>query len=187
MANARTLRGSTLVVIAWVLLQKRRQDGAADKCTYKHVSVGGCVALAIALRSLTIRTPTISRLSKSSHGADDEKRDRIDRRLPSKLELVLWRQRSCIGDVGDVKIRNDAEHPLLLLLLDLHVREFNGRQFDAHLRRLSSESQRHERGDVGFFRLQGPGKILRGETRGRNYELEGPRSDVGEGESSIVV
>ena len=41
-------------------------------------------------------------------------------------------ERSRIGDVGDIEIWDEAEHTLLLLLLDLLLRHFDLRDLDPH-------------------------------------------------------
>src|SRR6516225_4793166 len=100
---------------------------------------------------------------------------------------MFRRERSSIGNVTDVKIRNDAEHTLLLLLLDLHIRKFIWRKFDVHFGHLGGNGQHDQWGDVGLPGTQNPGEVLRGETRRRNRKLEGAWSNIEKGELSIVV
>src|SRR5260370_16467267 len=117
----------------WILFQERWQDGASDDRACNKVPVGGAIALCIALCALSISTEIISRLLNPRNDPIHSERDRIHCRLPGKLELLLGGERNCIVDVADIEIWNEAEHTLLLLILDLILSHFAPSGYDPHL------------------------------------------------------
>ena len=95
-----------------------------------------------------------------------------------------------MGVVGDVKIRNDAEHTLPLFVLDLGFADFDAGKCDLHVGDIGGDRQGDLRDEVDFSWVQGSRRGLRGETRRGNCELESTGSYVGKGEfplSPVVI
>src|SRR6202000_2565697 len=127
----------SLVEITWVLFQERRQYGASQVRADNNVAIGCGISFCVTLRALSVTAEVISCLRSSGNSADRNEREWIRGRLPSKLELLFRRESDGIGGITDVEIRDDAEHALLLLVLDLHFCQFDLRETDGHLRHLS--------------------------------------------------
>jgi hypothetical protein len=72
------LAAGALVEIARILFQDGRQDGTADVGANDKVTVGGAVALCVALRALSIATEIVLRLFNSRDDAIHCKTNRID-------------------------------------------------------------------------------------------------------------
>src|SRR5215813_12392565 len=121
--NPGPLAASPSVVVAWILLEQRRHDGATNKRSPENVGVSRSEALRVPLRSLPVVMPAICGLVNTSQHPDSDKRDRIRGGFPGQLEFVFRRERSRIIAVGDIEIRDQAKHSLLFLFLDLLGRE----------------------------------------------------------------
>ena len=160
-----SLATGSFIEVAWILFEKRRHYRPSDKRCGKNVGVGCAVAFSISLRSLSVSAPTISGLANPGQNPDPEKRGRIASRFPRKLELVFCRERSRIRFVADLEVRDDPEHALLFLFLDLHVCQFLLRESNVHLSYLSGDDQHNERSDGGFSRLQSSREALGFEAR----------------------
>src|SRR6266481_5424434 len=185
--NPRALRASSPVVVARILLQHSRQDGAANKGSSKNVAVGSAETLGIALRALTVSAPAVSRLIEPGHDTDRGERHRVGRRLPGKRELMSWRERCSVGYIADVKIRYEAEYALLLLILYLRVGDLLGGKGDAHFGHLGGKNQSDQRGDIGLSGMDVPGERLRGQAFRADREMERPWSDIGEKELPVFI
>ena len=72
------LAAGALVEIARILFQDGRQDGTADVGANHKVTVGGAVALRVALRALSIAAEIVLRLFNSRDDAIHCKTNRID-------------------------------------------------------------------------------------------------------------
>src|SRR5260370_15971321 len=119
----RSLTPASLIEITWVLLQERRQYGSSDIRACNNVRVGSAVALSITLCALSISAEIVLRLLNSRNRSGHSEADRVHGSFPRKLALLLRAQRHCVAVVADIPIGNDAEHPLLLLRLDLIFRQ----------------------------------------------------------------
>ncbi len=89
--------------------------------------------------------------------------------------------------VAHIEIWNDAEHPLFLLSPYLIFRHFGPCGDDMYFSDSRSKSHRDLRDSVILPRPQDCDRCLHREARRRDGELEGPGSDVGKGELTIVV
>src|SRR4029077_15546105 len=134
-----------------------------------------------------IAAEIILSLLNSSDDGDHSEGDGIDRHPPGKLELLPGIEGNCMVVVGDIEIWNDTEHPLFLLILDLLFGHIGRGEGDIHFRDRGRYGQRHRRYHVNLSRVEGSGKCLRREARGRNCELERTGREVGKGELSVVT
>ena len=64
------------------------------------------------------------------------------------------------------------------LLLNLHIRKIIRRQSHVHLGHLGGNHQHDQRSVIGLSRVQGSGKIPRGETLRCDRQLKGSRSNI---------
>src|SRR5271166_3447807 len=185
--NPGSLAAGSFVEVARILLEKRWHHRATDKRSRKNIGVSRPVALCIALHTLSVRAPTVRRLVNSRQHPDPGKRDRVARRFPGKLKLLFGAERSGISVVADKEIRDEPEHPLLLLFLDLHLCQFLRRESHAHLGYLDRDDQHDQWSDVGFSGFENPGEVLRRKTRRGNCDLKWPWSYIREREQPILV
>src|SRR5712672_3772569 len=93
--NPRSNTSGSLIKISWVLLQKRRQYGTADKRACNQIGVRRAVTLCISLRTLPISTESVCRLLNSRNACSHAKSDGINDLFPGQLELLLRLQRNC--------------------------------------------------------------------------------------------
>src|SRR5882672_1382707 len=117
--NPRSNASGSLVKIARILLQERRQYGIPDKGACNQVGVRGAVALSIPLCALPISTESVCSLLNSRNSCSHAKADGINDLFPGELELLFRLLRNCIIFIGDVEIGNDAQHTLFLFILNL--------------------------------------------------------------------
>jgi hypothetical protein len=115
-----------LVEVAWILVQKRWQYGAADHDVGKAVGIGRTEALAVTLRILAAVGIVCCLIDAGKRGYADDG-NRIEEDPGGELELQLRGKRSGIVMVDDVEIGNDAENALLLFGLDLLGGDLLGR------------------------------------------------------------
>jgi hypothetical protein len=127
-----SLAAGSFVEVAWILFKNRRHYRPSDKRCGKNVGVRCAEAFSIPLRSLSVSAPTISGLVDPRQNPNPDKRGRVASRFPRKLELVFCRERSRIRFVADLEVRDDPEHALLFLFLDLHVCQFLLRESNVH-------------------------------------------------------
>src|SRR5271167_1037006 len=95
-----------------------------------------------------------------------------------------------MGDVGDIKIWDDADDPLLLLNFDLlfrYLRYFRAGKMDLDIRDIPGNGQGDLRDGVDLSRKQGSRKGLRGKAWRGDGELKSAGSDVGEREFAIAA
>src|SRR5271155_4757211 len=92
-----------------------------------------------------------------------------------------------MGVVGDIEIGNDAEHSLLLFVVNLRFGDFDGGECDLHIGDIGSDRQRDSRNEVDFSRRQDSRRGLWGEARRRNGELKSAGSHVGKGKLAVVA
>ena len=78
--------------------------------------------LEIALRSWPISLESIRRLFNSGQGGNSHDREGIPRGLPGKAELLLRVERERVAVVAHVEIWKYTEDALLLLFLNLYIR-----------------------------------------------------------------
>src|SRR6266704_5274807 len=123
--NPRSFTAGSLIEITRILFQQRWQNRASDQCARSRVGVGCPVALCVSLCALAISAEVILCLLYSGDSPCQSKVDWIHQLLPGKFEFLFRRERSCIGDVAHIEIRNEAERTLLLLFLDLLFRYFD--------------------------------------------------------------
>src|SRR5271157_2855249 len=185
--NPRSSATGSLVEVAWILFEEGRQYSASDERTGNDVTVRCTEALRVAFCALPVCSELVRRLVNSGHEANPHKGERVDNRPPGKLELQLRRERSRIGDVADKEIWNEAEHTLLLLLLNLLCRHLDLRECYPHFRHGGGNIQHDLGQNVSLSRAQGYGERLGLETRRRNCELKGPRREIAKGELPIVA
>ena len=119
--------------------------------------------------------------------ANDCEGDWIDGRLPGQLEFLPRGEGKRMGIVGDIEIWNDAEHALLLFILDLRLGHFGAGKGDLHIGNIGSNGQCDLRDDMDLSRMQDSGGGLRREARRRDCELERSGSDIGKGKLPIVA
>jgi hypothetical protein len=105
--NARAFAASALIEIAWILFQERGENGASDQGAANVVSVRSAIALCIALRALSVSAKIVVGLLQAGSGGSQPEGDGVYDGLPCKLELLLGCERSGIGDVADIEIRNE--------------------------------------------------------------------------------
>ncbi len=182
-----SFRAGSSIKIAWILFQQRCQHSAIDKRTYENVAVSCAETSRIACRTLPVPTPSICRLVNSRKGGHAHDGNGIRNRLPGKDELLLWSERGGIGEIVDIEIWNDAEHPLLLLLLNLYLRYFGFRKPDPHFRSGGRNRQHDLRHNVSLSRIQDPRDDFGLESWRRNCELERSRNDIGKGEFPVIA
>src|ERR1700720_208098 len=185
--SPRTVAACSFIEVARILFQKRRQNCAADERAGDEVREPGGVALSVTLRALPVSAEGVLRLLDAGNRANQYERDGIGRGLPGQLEFLPGPQRDGVGIVGDVEIREHAEHALLFLLLNLDFRQFLERRRDPHFHDGGGELQFHHRDDVDFAGMQDAGNCLRGETRRGNRELKCAGRNVGESELAIAI
>src|ERR1700722_10305235 len=125
MANSGTGRACSLIEVARVLVQKRWQYGAADQDVGKTIG-GGCA------KTLSICPPTlaviqaVSSLPSSGDQQDSGSGNWICGDFQGQLELHSRGQWCWVALIRNVKVRNDSEHALLLLSLELLSCDLNG-------------------------------------------------------------
>src|SRR5262249_20319623 len=158
--NPGSMAARSFVVVAWILLEKRRHDGAADKGGGENVSVSRSIPLCITLRSLPVVMPAICGLVYPSQDADSGERDRISCGFPGQLEFVFRSERSRIIAVSDIEIRDQAKDPLFFLFFDLSGRELIWR-YNSHLGNLSGNDQYDYRREISFSRSKRYRQLLR--------------------------
>ena len=107
--HSRTHGAGSLVEIAWILFEERREDSASDKGAGDQVGVCCAIAFAVALRALTVPRKGVRGLLDAGDDAGYSEGDWIDRGFPGELEFLLARERSRMRDVADVEIRDNAE------------------------------------------------------------------------------
>src|SRR5262249_1725980 len=112
----------SFVEITWILFQKRWQYGASNKCSRDRVSIGCTEPLGITVPSLPVTGARISRLCNSRKSSDSHESKGICCWLPSKPELLARVERQRFAIVTHIKIWNEAEDALFLLLLNLILR-----------------------------------------------------------------
>ncbi len=137
--------------------------------------------------ALSISAEIVLRLLNSRNRSGHSEADRIHGSFPRKLELLLRAQRNCVVVVAHIEIGNDAEHPLLLLRLDLIFRHFDPCGDDTHFSDSRCKGHGDLRDRVALPRPQDSVGPLRREAHGRNCELEGTGSDVCKRELPIVA
>src|SRR6185436_11418235 len=123
--------------------------------------VRGAVAFGKTCRALTVPAEIVLGLLNARDDSDQSKADGIDRRLPGQRELLFCAKRSCMRGVADVEIRDEAEHTLLLFILDLFFRDFYRGESDLYLGQRSRNRQGDGRDNIKLARMQGAGKCLR--------------------------
>src|SRR3984957_1706950 len=125
MANSGTGRACFLIEVARVLVQKRWQYGAADHDVGKTIGGGCAKALSICPPTLAV-IQTISSLSSSGDQEGSGRGDWIGGDFQGQLEFHSRGQWRWVALIRNVKVRNDSEHALLLLTLELLSCDLNG-------------------------------------------------------------
>jgi len=180
-------RSGSLVKISRVLLQQRRQNRSAEKCTGHEIRVRRPVTFCIPLRAFPVILEIILPLLHARNHAHHREIHRIDRRLPRQPEFLLGSQRRRVLHITHIKIRNHAQHPLLFLLLNLFRRHFHGGHHHPHLSRFGGQRQCNRRHRENFSRMQNPVRRLLRKRRRRNRHRERPRRHRRKRELSILA
>src|ERR1700722_3242173 len=118
MADSRTGRASSLVEVAWVLVQQGRQYGAADHDVRETVGGSRAKSFSISPPALAVLR-SIRGLPGGRNQGDAGSGDRISGNLEGELEFHLrgeWRR---ITLIRNVEVWNDSENALPLLGLEL--------------------------------------------------------------------
>ena len=124
--NSGAFAAGALVEIARILFQERRKDGATDKSAGDKIGVSGSIALGVPLDALSIAAEIVLRLLNAGYDAIQSETDGIKGCLPGQLEFLARGQRDGVVDVADIKIGNEAQDALLLLIPDLIFGDFRG-------------------------------------------------------------
>ena len=126
-ADARADAAGAFVVVAGVLVEEDGQDGVAEEVSGEEGAVGGGVALGVAVGALLPVVDVGGLLDAGDDSGEDEVTGSTMVRR-ARRELLLRSERDGVGDVDDVKVGDDAEDALLLLLLDLGFGDAAGRR-----------------------------------------------------------
>src|ERR1700722_20087284 len=119
MAESRAGCAGSLIKVAGILMQQRREDCATDHDVSKTISRRYAKSLPKSLRALRI-IGAIHCLPQTSDKSNSRNRDRIVRHFESEIEFPFRCERRCILTVKrDVKVRNDAEDALRFFDLEL--------------------------------------------------------------------
>src|SRR5258706_4036425 len=119
MAEPRAGCAGSLIKVAGILMQQRRQDCATDHDVDKTISRRCAKPLPKSLRALRI-IRAIRCLPQTSDNPNSRNRDRIVRHLEGDVEFHLRCQRcGLVSVLADVEVRNDAEYALRFFDLDL--------------------------------------------------------------------
>ncbi len=117
----------------------------------------------------------------------DCKVDWINGGAPGKLKFLFGGERSGVGNVADIEIRNYAEDALLFLDFELFFGDFDERYVDLNLGGLGRETEDDLRKNEILAGMQDGRNFLgREEFRG-DGDLKGAGSNVGEGELAVVA
>ncbi len=103
---------------------------------------------------------------------------RIERRMPSQLELLFRRQRLSLPVVRHKEVRHDRHHPLLLLLLDLVLRQLLARKRHIHRLVRRRNLHRNRRHHILLPRPHIPVHRNGSQTLFRNHQRKRPRRNI---------
>src|ERR1700720_2363851 len=132
MAESRAGCAGSLIKVAGILMQQRREDCATDHDVGKTISRRYAKPFPKSPRALRI-IGAIDCLPQTSDKSNSRKRDRIVRHLEGEVEFHFRCERRGILSVeGGVKVRNDAEDALRLFDLDLLSRNLDGIKGNLH-------------------------------------------------------
>jgi len=126
-------------------------------------------------------------LLHAGNGAGDGKVDRINGGAPGKLKFLFGGQRSGVGNIADIEVRNYAEDALLLLDFELFFGHFDARDAHLNLGDFGGEREDDLRNRQVLARMQDERNFLGGEQFRGDGDLERAGSDVGKGELAIVA
>src|SRR5690348_2320387 len=185
--NPRPPHAGSLVKISRVLFKKRRQDGAADERAGHGVGVRCAEAFSVALGALPVSAERVRSLLNSGDGCSHAEVHGIYGELPRELKFLPRVERHSSRIVSHIKIRNDAEDPLLFFILDFGFGHFDRGHRNADLARRSGYCHLDGRHTEVFSRMQGSGKCLHGETGRSNRELERSRRNADKIELTVAV
>ena len=118
MRDARRRCSRTLVVVAWILVQKRWQYRTAEHNVADGISSSDSKPLTITLRTL-LEVYAVGSLANAGNNAYSHDRSWITEGFQSEIELQPGRHGRRVGLVGNIKVRRNPEYPLLLLCSDL--------------------------------------------------------------------
>jgi hypothetical protein len=139
------------------------------------------------LRALPVSAESVIRLLHSRDGADHGEGERINRGLPRQVIFLPHVEGKRVGIVGDIKIGDDAEHALLLFVLDLLLRYLDAREVDVYRGEVGGDRERDRLQNVNLTGVEGPRKCLRREAGRCKGELKVTRLDAGKKELPIAA
>src|SRR5258708_40342340 len=119
MAESRAGCAGSLIKVAGILMQQRREDCATDHDVGKTISRSYANPVPKSLRALRI-IGAIHCLPQTSDKSNSRNRDRIIRHLEGEFEFHFrCERRGIISVEGSVKVWNDAEDALRFFDLEL--------------------------------------------------------------------
>src|ERR1700680_5116429 len=122
MAESRAGCAGSLIKVAGILMQQRREDCAPDHDVGKTISRCYAKPLPKSLRALRIMR-AIHCLPQTSDKSDSRNRDRIVRHLEGEVKFHFRGEgRAILSVKRSVKVRNDPEDALRLFDLELRGR-----------------------------------------------------------------
>ena len=102
MESAGLFSARALIVVAWVLVEQRWQDGPAEHEVGETVGIDSAEALTVPLRTQDVVGGVRCLVDACKEGYPD-KRDRVDGGLKDKREFQLRRERRWIVIINDVR------------------------------------------------------------------------------------
>ena len=127
------------------------------------------------------------RLLDAGDDAIQSETDGIDGSLPGQLEFLAGGQWDGVVNVADIKIGNETQDALLLLVFDLVLRDFRRRGHYAQFGGGGGDHQGQRWNGEVLSGVQIPREGLRREARSRNCKVEGSRSDIGKRELPVIA
>ena len=105
--------------ITRILVQNRGQESVADHGAVKSIEIGCSRSLSVARGPPSEFGIVVEPFFKARNDKRTTKRNRIDSGAKGHADLFLCSEGHCIVAIGRIECRKDAEHALMLLLLDL--------------------------------------------------------------------
>src|ERR1700751_1364655 len=153
MSNSRACCASTLIKVARILMQQRRQDGAADHYVRKTIRRSCAKALTVSAPPLPV-VGTICGLPDTGHAKDPGSGHWIRRHFQRKLKFHLRGQRCRILFIRDVEVWHEAQYPLMFLRFELLSRDLHRVIRHLDLCQLGSNLQLNSRQDFELSRCE---------------------------------
>ena len=118
------MKSRAFLKIARIFVQQAGQHGVAEKIAGEVVRVGGAESLCVAFHALSVFSETVVGLVDTGNKSSKEKGHGSVALLKKSWYFWPGSQGKRILVVGGVEGRHYAQNPLVLLLLELHLRLF---------------------------------------------------------------